>query len=273
MSILADLHRVRSALYLPASKPRVIEKARTLPADLVMLDLEDAVKDEEKDEARRAAVEAGPGEWLAPLFAIRINGPGSPWHEADLAAMTDAARLDLIVVPKVEKPEAARLIAGETGRPLLAMIETPAGVYAARDIACTEGVAGLIVGTNDLAAELRLPPGNDRTGLSLALQTIVMAARAAGGVALDGVYNVLDDEQGLSAQCEEGRRFGFDGKTVIHPSQIEPVNRIFGPSDSELEDARALIEAQSGGAERFRGRMIEAMHVRDARRLLGRAGG
>jgi citrate lyase subunit beta/citryl-CoA lyase len=272
VSIAADLHRVRSALYLPASNKRAIEKARTLPADLVMLDLEDAVKDEDKDEARRAAVQAGAGEWRAPLFAIRINGPGSPWHEADLAAVVEAARLDLIVVPKVEKPESARLIAGETGKPLLAMIETPAGVYAARDIACTEGVAGLIVGTNDLAAELRLPPGKDRTGLSFALQTIVMAARAAGGIALDGVYNLLDDPEGLAAQCEEGRRLGFDGKTVIHPSQIDIANRAFGSSESELEDARALIEAQSGGAERFRGRMIEAMHVREAERLLARAG-
>jgi (3S)-malyl-CoA thioesterase len=273
MSIADDLDRVRSALFLPASNPRAIEKARTLPADLVMLDLEDAVKEEDKQIAREAAVAAGAGEWRAPLLAVRINGRGSPWQEDDLVALRSAARLDLIVVPKVEDAATASAIARASGKPLLAMIETPAGIYAAREIAAVAGVAGLIAGTNDIAAELRLPPGGDRTGLGLALQSIVLAARAAGGIALDGVYNRLDDPEGFAAQCAEGRALGFDGKTLIHPSQIEPANRIFGPSETELEDARALIEAQSGGAERFRGRMIEAMHVRDARRLLARAGG
>lgn len=272
MSVAAELHRVRSALYLPASNARAIEKARTLAADLVMLDLEDAVKDEDKQSAREAAVAAGAGEWRARLLAVRINGSGTAWHEDDLAALLSAKRLDLIVVPKVEDAAIAAGIARRSGKPLLAMIETPAGIYAAREIAAADGVAGLIAGTNDIAAELRLPPGGDRTGLGLALQTIVLAARAAGGIALDGVYNRLDDPQGFAAQCTEGRMLGFDGKTVIHPSQIEPANRLFGPSESELEDARALIEAQSGGAERFRGRMIEAMHVRDAKRLLERSG-
>ena len=271
MSVSEDLHRVRSALYLPASNARAIEKARTLPADLVILDLEDAVKDEDKSAARAAAVAAGSGEWRPPLLAVRINGIGAVWHEDDVAALRQATRLDLIVVPKVEDASQAAALAGRTGKPLLAMIETPAGIYAAREIAAVQGVAGLIGGTNDIAAELRLPEG-DRTGLGLALQSILLAARAAGGVALDGVYNRLDDPDGFAAQCTEGRALGFDGKTLIHPSQIDAANRIFGPSDTEIEDARALIAAQSGGAERFRERMIEAMHVREAKRLLSRVG-
>jgi citrate lyase subunit beta/citryl-CoA lyase len=272
VSVAADLHRVRSALYLPASNARAIEKARTLSADLVILDLEDAVKDEDKASARVAALAAGAGDWRAPLLAVRINGSDSRWHADDLAALKSATRLDLIVVPKVEDAVTAAGIAKASGKPLLAMIETPAGIYAAREIAAAEGVAGLIAGTNDIATDLRLPPSGDRTGLGLALQMIVLAARAAGGIALDGVYNRLDDPDGLAAQCAEGRLLGFDGKTVIHPSQIEPANRAFGPSESELEDARALIDAQSGGAERFRGRMIESMHVREAKRLIERAG-
>lgn len=270
MSVAEDLHRVRSALYLPASNARAIEKARTLPADLVILDLEDAVKDEDKAAARAAAVAAGAGEWRPPLFAVRINGAGAAWHDDDVTALRQAARLDLIVVPKVEDAASAAALAQRTGKPLLAMIETPTGIYAARGIAAAEGVAGLIAGTNDIAAELRLPEG-DRTGLGFALQTILLAARAGGGVALDGVYNRLDDADGFAAQCAEGRVLGFDGKTLIHPSQIDAANRIFGPGEAEIEDARALIAAQSGGAERFRGRMIEAMHVREAKRLLSRA--
>jgi citrate lyase subunit beta/citryl-CoA lyase len=271
VSVSDDLHRVRSALYLPASNARAIEKARTLAADLVILDLEDAVKDEDKSTARAAAVAAGSGNWRPLLFAVRVNGVGSAWHEDDVAALRQAARLDLIVVPKVEDAAQVAALAGRTRKPLLAMIETSAGIYAAREIAAAKGVAGLIAGTNDIAAELRLPEG-DRTGLGLALQSILLASRAAGGVALDGVYNRLDDPHGFAAQCREGRALGFDGKTLIHPSQIDTANQIFGPSNAEIEDARALIAAQSGGAERFRGRMIEAMHVREANRLLSRAG-
>jgi citrate lyase subunit beta/citryl-CoA lyase len=270
--VTADLQRIRSALYLPASNARAMEKARTLPADMVILDLEDAVKEEDKARARAAAVGAGAGEWRPPVIAVRINGSGSRWHQEDLAALRHADRIDLIVIPKVEDPLDAVRIAGAATRPLLAMIETPAGIYAAREIADVGGVAGLIAGTNDIAAELRLPPRSGRAGLSLALQTIVMAARASGGIALDGVFNGLDDPEGLAAECAEGRALGFDGKTLIHPSQIEPANRLFGPSASELEEARALIAAHGGGAERFRGRMIEAMHVGEARRLIARAG-
>ena len=263
------LDHVRSALFLPASNPRAIEKARGLSCDLVILDLEDAVPDADKDSAREAAIGAADGRWGDRLLAVRLNGPG-PLHEADLAALTGSKGLDLVVVPKVETPEYAEVLSRRLAMPLLAMIETPAGVYAAREIAGVPGVVGLLAGSNDLAAALRLPGG--REGLTLALQSIVLAARAAGVAALDGVYNRLDDPEGLAADCDAGRRLGFDGKSLIHPNQIETGNRVFAPSEAELEEARALVEAATGGAERFRGRMIEAMHVDGARRALKRAG-
>jgi (3S)-malyl-CoA thioesterase len=262
--------RLRSPLYMPASNPRAIAKARTLACDLVILDLEDAVRDEAKQEARSAAVAAA-AEGLGKPVAIRVNGSGTVWHNEDVAAVGTRG-VDLVVLPKVEDASAAAAVAQACGKPLLAMIETPAGVHAAAAVASAPGVAGLIAGTNDLAAALRLPQGAGRGGLMLALQTVVLAARAAGGIALDGVWNGLDDPDGLAAECAEGRALGFDGKTLIHPGQIEIANRIFGPSAAELEDARALIEAATGGAERFRGRMIEAMHVEAARRLLALAG-
>lgn len=262
------LDHVRSALFLPAANSRAIDKARGLACDLVILDLEDAVADANKDAARAAAVAAADGQWGVRLFAIRLNGPG-PWHEADVAALAAARNVDLIVVPKVEAAEYAEALAGRLDKPLLAMIETPAGIYAAREIAGVPGVVGLLAGSNDLAASLRVPA---REGLTLALQSILLAARAAGIAALDGVFNRLDDPQGLEADCRAGLQAGFDGKSLIHPNQIETANRIFAPSHEELEDARALIEAATGGAERFRGRMIEAMHVDSARRALKRAG-
>jgi citrate lyase subunit beta/citryl-CoA lyase len=262
------LDSVRSALFLPASNARAIEKARGLPCDLVMLDLEDGVPDADKEAARAAAVAAVAGDWGGKLLAVRINGRGA-WHDADIAALAGLAGVDLIVVPKVETPEYAALLADRLSKPLLAMIETPAGVYAAREIAGVPGVVGLLAGSNDLAATLRLPAG--REGLTLALQSILLAARAADIAAFDGVFNVLDDPAGLEADCIAGRQIGFDGKSLIHPSQIDIANRVFGPSAEELDDARALIAAATGGAERFRGRMIEAMHVEAAKRALNRS--
>ena len=263
------LEDVRSALFLPASNPRAIEKARGLPCDMVILDLEDSVAPADKDAARAAALEAARRDWGGRLLAVRLNGPG-PWHETDIGTLAAADGVDLLVVPKVETPAYAEGLTTRLSRPLLAMIETPAGIYAAREIAGVAGVAGLLAGSNDLAATLRLPPG--RAGLTLALQSIVLAARAAGIAALDGVFNLLDDPAAFEADCRAGRETGFDGKSLIHPNQIEATNRIFGPTPQELEEAQALIAAFSGGAERFRGRMIEAMHVDAARRALKRAG-
>jgi (3S)-malyl-CoA thioesterase len=262
----ADLKLCRSLLFLPASNSRAIEKARGLAADLVVLDLEDAVKPGDKDEARAAAIDAAAAGFPG-LCAIRINS-GEPWHEADLAAVA-ASRADYVIVPMTPGPEAPRAAARATAKPVLAMIETARGVLNAAAIAPV--TAGLIAGTNDLAADLGLRPGGGRAALTTALQTIILAARAAGVAAFDGVYNRLDDADGFAAQCEEGKSFGFDGKSLIHPSQIEPANRLFGPSEAEVEAAKRLLAAATGGAERFEGEMIERMHVEQARRVLAKA--
>lgn len=267
----SDFLPPRSALYLPASNARAIEKARGLPADMVILDLEDAVKPENKEAARKAAFEAVNEGFAGKISAIRINGPETRWHRDDLEAIS-ASSCDLFVLPKVDDASGAAAIAKSMGKPLLAMVETPRGVLRAAEIASSTGIAGLIAGTNDLANELHLSGAGNRTGLGLSLQLIVLAARAAGIWALDGVFNDLADPDGFGVQCAEGRALGFDGKTLIHPNQIEIANRAFSPSMAELEDARALIAAASGGAERFRDRMIETMHVEMAKRLLARAG-
>ena len=260
----------RTALFLPASNPRAIAKARTLAADMVILDLEDAVRDDAKASARTAAVEAVAEGFGERISAIRVNAVDSPEHDADVGAVAESA-CDMAVVPKVESSAAAAKVAAALGKPVLAMIETPAGVLAAAEIAAVPGVVGLIAGTNDLRAALGIPPIPGRVGLTLALQTIVLAARAAGIWAIDGVFNALDDGDAFAKECRHGRGFGFDGKALIHPYQIAIAAHAFGPSEQELADARALIEAATGGAERFRDRMIEAMHVEQARALIERA--
>lgn len=259
----------RTALFLPASNPRAIEKARGLDADMIILDLEDAVKPDAKEAARAAAVAAAGEGFGHRLSAIRVNGSDAAEHDADIAAVARSA-CDFVVVPKVERAGDAAAIARACGKPLLAMIETAPGVLAAAAIAAAPGVAGLIAGVNDLRVSLGIPAGGGREGLSLSLQTIVLAARASGGWAFDGVFNALDDAEGLTAECRHGRALGFDGKSLIHPNQIAVAAEAFGPTQEELADARALIEAASGGAERFRDRMIEAMHVEQARELLER---
>jgi (3S)-malyl-CoA thioesterase len=262
----ADLRHCRSLLFLPASNPRAIAKARGLGADMVVLDLEDAVKPDDKAAARAAAIEAAAAGFPG-LCAIRINSR-DPWHGPDLEAAA-ASRADYLIVPMTPGPEPVREAAAASGKPVLAMIETARGVLAAAAIA--PETAGLIVGTNDLAADLGLRPGGDRAPLATALQTVLLAARAAGVAAFDGVYNRLDDPDGFAEQCAEGRAFGFDGKSLIHPSQVEIANRLFGPSGEEVEAAKRLLAAATGGAERFEGEMIERMHVEQARRLLAKA--
>ena len=265
---LPDLRLCRSLLFLPAHNARAVEKARSLPADMIFLDLEDAVKPADKGEARSAAVAAAAAGFGDRPVAIRVNKVGDPWHEADVAAVA-ASAADVVILPKVQAAEEIESVARSVAKPVLAMIETAAGVIEAHRIAPLTG--GLIAGTNDLSADLALPPGSGRRGLAYSLQAIVVAARSAGVAAFDGVYNRLEDDSGLAGECEEGRAFGFDGKTLIHPSQIDAANRIFGPSVDEVEAARRLVAAASGGARRFEGRMVEDMHVAQARRLLARA--
>ena len=256
----------RSVLFVPAVRPSMIAKAAGLAADLIVLDLEDAVRDADKVSARDAlpvSLELLHGR----PAGVRINAPGTAWFADDLAAIGSAG-VALVVVPKVESPDDLAPLAG---RPVLAMVETPAGVLAAPQIAATPGVVGLMVGTNDLAASLRLPPGAGRGSLSHALQAVVLAARAAGGWAIDGVFNALADPDGLARECADGRMLGFDGKSLIHPNQVAVANTAFSPSAAEIEEAGALIAAAGGGAERFQDRMIEDMHVEMARRTLQRA--
>lgn len=260
----------RSLLYVPGSNTRALEKAAGLAADMLIIDLEDAVPADRKDEARaamRAAVTAGfPGKRVA----VRINGSGSAQQAGDLAAIEGLA-LDAVVLPKVDVPadlDPARSL----GLPLLAMIETPVAIYAARDIAADPAVTGLIAGLNDLAHELKLPDGTDRGAMSHAIQAIVLAARAGGVWCFDGVYNAIDDAEGFAAEAAGGRRLGFDGKTLIHPSQVDPCNSAFAPTEREIAAAEALVAAATGGAQRHEGRMVEDMHVAAARALLARAG-
>lgn len=262
-----DLFAVRSLLFLPASNPRAIAKAREAGADLVILDLEDAVKQEDKRAARAAAVEAVGSAWPAPV-AIRLNGIGTEWHslDVDAVARSDA---DFVVVPRAISAHLVHGVAEAVAKPVLAMIETAAGVLAAAEIAHV--TAGLIAGTNDLRSDLRLPLDATREPISASLQMIVLAARAAAVAAFDGVFNGLDDAEGFLREAEEGRRLGFDGKSLIHPNQIEPCHRAFAPSDAELERARRLVEAFHGGAERLGDEMIERMHVEAAQRVLLRA--
>ena len=263
----ADLFAVRSLLFLPASNPRAIVKARETGADLVILDLEDAVKPEDKKYARKAAVDAVVSGWEMPA-AIRINGVGTEWHSLDLDAAA-RSKADFVVVPRAISSHLVRDVAETVGKPVLAMIETAAGVLAAPEIAHV--CAGLIAGTNDLRADLRLPLDVTREPISTSLQLIVLAARAAGIAAYDGVFNSLEDLDGFRNEAEEGRRLGFDGKSLIHPNQIALCHQAFAPTPGEVERAKALVNAFQGGAERFGDEMIERMHVQAAQRVLDRA--
>ena len=266
-----DLFAVRSLLFLPASNPRAIAKARDSAADLVILDLEDAVKEADKDSARAAAAEAVRGGWPMPV-AIRINAAGTRWHGEDLKAVAES-RPDVLVVPKVERSEDIVAARQASDDPIIAMVETARGVLQAGEIASARDsrLVGLLAGTNDLRAELNVPSDAPRASIAMALQAIVIAARAGGVAVFDGVFNRLEDADGFAAECKEARALGFDGKCLIHPNQIETCNRIFSPTNEDLDRARRVIDAASGGAERFEGEMIENLHVAAARRLLQRA--
>lgn len=256
----------RSMLFLPASNPRAVARARDCGADLVILDLEDAVKPEDKEAARRAAVEAVAQPWPSPV-AIRVNGFTSEWHGPDVEAVAGSGA-DFVVVPRVDGAAVIEEVRALTSKPVAAMIETPLGVLRAEAIA--EVASALIAGTNDLRASLRVPSGAGRACISASLQMVVLAARAAGVPAFDGVFNGLEDRQGFAAEAREGRMLGFDGKSLIHPNQVEPCHEAWAPTEPELARAERLIAAASGGAERFEGEMIERMHVETAERLLGR---
>ena len=275
----------RSVLFLPGSNPRALEKARGLPADGLIFDLEDAVAPDMKDSARAAVAAAvSAGGYALRELVLRVNPLDSPWGQADLAAAATLP-VDAVLLPKVENAERVRLIIDlldmRGAPPELAvwcMIETPRGVLAAPQIAdASPRVAALVAGTSDLAADLHARQVSGRMPLLTALGLILLAARAAGRAALDGVHLDLADAAGFAAVCRQGRALGFDGKTVIHPGQIETANAAFAPEPAEVEEARRLVAAYEAaiaagkGAARFEGRLIEALHAAEARRTLSLA--
>jgi len=264
------LRHARSLLFLPASNQRAIEKSRGLPCDMVMLDLEDAVADDRKDEARSGALAAtAQGGFGERLVSVRINTAETQWYQGDLTAAS-AIKADYVILPKVEGPGQVAAVHDATGKAVIAMIETARGVFAAQAIAAEQGTAALFVGTNDLRRDLGVPATAPRSSMVSALQMIVMAARASGRAVFDGVYNRLDDVPGFEEDCRAGQQLGFDGKTLIHPNQVDVANRIFGPDEQALADAQRLVDAATGGAERFEGAMIETMHVEAAKALIER---
>lgn len=259
----------RSLLYVPADKPRAIEKARTtLRPDAVILDLEDAVRPENKEVAREAAATALRQSWTVPVL-VRVNGVGSEWLESDLAAALENGAQG-VVLPKVESVGTLPPVP----LPVWAMIETPAGVLEAPAIAAHPTVAGLLVGANDLAYALRTGPDLQRTPLLYALSRVVLAARAHGKIPLDAVYNNVRDTEGFYNECLQGKALGFAGKTLIHPDQIAPAHEVFGVSDEEARRARELLVAwQAARAEGksvavYGSELVEAMHAERASELL-----
>lgn len=269
----------RSVLYMPSSNERALEKAKTLPVDALILDLEDAVAPDAKPQARQGAAAAvKSGEYGGKELTIRINGADTEWHADDLAAAAEAGP-DAIVVPKVNSADQVRsLVASfeKAGVPehtkLWAMIESPYAILHAEEIAAaSERLTVLVLGTNDLVKELFIDHVPGRGPIVTSLQLAVLAARATGKVVLDGVYNDVKNIDGYLAEVEQGRQFGFDGKTLIHPGQIEGANAGFAPSPEAVENARGLIEtweASTGGVVTYNGKMVENLHVESARRTL-----
>lgn len=258
-----------SLLYVPGHKARALEKARGLAADMLIIDLEDAVPVDAKAAARAGAAAAIASGFPGKLVAIRVNTAESPCHADDLALLASLP-VDAVVLPKVDSPANLDALTLPMDVPLLAMIESPAAIFDCRAIADHARVIGLIAGLNDLAHELRLPDGRDRSAMSYAIQTIVLAARSAGKLAYDGVCNLIDDPAAFAAEAADGHRLGFDGKTLIHPNQVDPCNRAFASSAAALAAARALVDAATSGAERHDGAMVEDMHVAAARTLIER---
>lgn len=271
----------RSALYLPASNPRAVEKARTLDVDVVILDLEDAVAPDAKAAARDAAVAAAAaGGFGHREVVIRVNGTDTPWGAEDIAAVA-RSRADAILFPKVTDGrglrEAIRAVdqAGGPGMPAWAMAELPEAVLAMDAIAgLAPRLAVVVMGTADLAKALRLPADPTRLGLQAALSGCVMAARAHGLDILDGIFADLRDETGFREACLQGKALGFDGKTLIHPAQVAAANEVFGVSAGTAADAARVVAAWEAAAAAGRaiavldGRMIERLHAEEARRVL-----
>ncbi|EYD70659.1 HpcH/HpaI aldolase/citrate lyase family protein [Limimaricola hongkongensis] len=264
----------RSVLYVPASNARALQKARGLPCDAMILDLEDAVAPAAKPEARaalRAHLSADAPDGRPRL--VRINALSTPWGAEDLAALSGTAP-EGILVPKVSAPGDLDAVAAQSDLPLWAMIETARGVIEAPAICAHPALAGIVMGTNDLARELGARSRPDRLPLMSALQGALMAARMAGITAIDGVCNALDDPDRLAAECAQGRDLGFDGKSLIHPAQIAAANAAFAPGADEIDLARRRIAAHEAvlaagqGVAVVDGEIVESLHVEAARATL-----
>jgi citrate lyase subunit beta / citryl-CoA lyase len=275
----------RSVLYMPGANERALEKAKGLPADALILDLEDAVAPDAKAEARdRVCAAVADGGYGHREVAIRSNGLDTTWFTDDVAAIAQAGP-DALLVPKVGSVDDVRAIEDaleDADAPdhtrIWAMLETPSAVLRAPEItACSERLAVFVMGTNDLVKELHAEFVPGRAPLLTALSWCVLAAREAGKAILDGVFNDLDDADGFEAECRQGREFGFDGKTLIHPKQLEPCNRVFAPTEEEVSRARRVIEAfqeaqrDGRGVVTVDGRMIENLHVEQAQRTVAQA--
>ena len=266
----------RSVLYIPAANQRAMEKARTLAADAIIFDLEDAVAPAEKAGARELLKAALAQDYGGRARIVRINGFDTEWGRDDAAAFATGA--DAVLVPKVSHPgdlDAVAAIVPDT--PLWAMMETALGMLNAAAIAAHPRLQGMVMGTNDLAKELGSRNRPDRLAMQAGLGLCLLAARAHGRVIVDGVFNAFKDDEGLRAECEQGRDMGFDGKTLIHPAQLAIANDTFAPTDAEIDLARRQIDAfQTASAEGkgvavVDGKIVENLHVETARKTLDRA--
>lgn len=266
----------RSVLYIPAANPRAMEKARDLPTDAIIFDLEDAVAPGEKEAARESLIAALKQDYGHRLRIVRINGLDTEWGEADARAFATGA--DGVLIPKVGKPaDVERVASLIPDMPLWAMMETAEGMLNAAAIAAHPQLQGMVMGTNDLSKELGVRFRSDRLPLMAALGHCVLAAKAHGKVVLDGVFNAFKDEAGLRAESNQGRDMGFDGKTLIHPTQVAIANEVFAPTEAEIDLARRQIEAydsaiaEGKGVAVVDGKIVENLHVETARTTLARA--
>ena len=271
----------RSVLYMPASNTRALEKAKTIAADALIFDLEDAVAPDAKPAARdQAAAAVASGEYGRREITIRCNGLDTPWGADDISAAS-AAGPAAVVIPKVSGPDHLGAVADlleKSDAPdhttIWAMVETPEGIMRASEIAAFERMSVMVMGTNDMAKELRAQISPGRSGLVPHLATCLLAVRRHGKMALDGVYNDVRDLEGFEQECVQGWEMGFDGKTLIHPGQVEPTNRIWSPTEQDIEHSRRIIkafqeaEAKGKGVVTVDGQMIENLHVENARRVL-----
>ncbi|QLC24661.1 CoA ester lyase [Parasphingopyxis algicola] len=266
----------RSCLYMPGANARALEKAKSLPADVLIFDLEDAVAPDAKAAARDQVAETiAAGGYGGRELVVRVNGADTEWNADDLA-MVKAARPDGLLIPKISR--AADIDgASEADLPIWAMIETPLAILNIAEIAAAPRLSAMVMGTNDLAKDMQARLRSGREAFATALSLTVMAARAHGKIVIDGVFNGIGDDAALAGECEQGRELGFDGKTLIHPDQLDAANRIFAPSRTALQDARAIIAAfaepenAGKGVLEVDGAMVERLHLAEAERLVALA--